>query len=227
MATSIPNFRDVASAVPGSAPALRQGVLLRGAVPRADDHVGTAFEWPPRLVVDLRSAREIEPTHPLNGPDTSVVHAPLLADLEPGQASRSSLGDLYVLMVKASAHELVRVAQAVAATEGPAYVHCAAGKDRTGVAVALMLRLAGVSRADVMADYLASNDHLDAIDARLRPPGQQGPTLYGPRRLMVSADLLDAVMDVWDSHTGGTAGWFEASGGTVDAMSRLRRRLVS
>lgn len=227
MVTTIPNFRDVASLARASGLPLQSGVVLRGAVPAPDDVVAPSYAWPPQLVVDLRSAREVEPHHPLTGLGSAVLHAPLLADLAPGQATRASLGELYVLMVNSSAHELVRVVQAVAHLDGPAYVHCAAGKDRTGVAVALMLRLVGVQRADVMADYLLSNEHLEAIDARLRPPGQQGPTLYGPRRLTVSAELLDAVMDLWDSHEGGTRGWFESVGGTADVVELLRRRLVA
>lgn len=38
--------------------------------------------------------------------------------------------------------------------------HCTAGKDRTGWAAAMLLRLLGVSEEDVLADYLASNEQL-------------------------------------------------------------------
>jgi protein tyrosine/serine phosphatase len=37
-------------------------------------------------------------------------------------------------------------------------VHCAAGKDRTGLSVALAHHVAGVSRDDMLANYLQSND---------------------------------------------------------------------
>ena len=44
------------------------------------------------------------------------------------------------------------------ASEGlPTLVHCSAGKDRTGVASALLLRAAGVEREVVVADYLLTN----------------------------------------------------------------------
>lgn len=42
--------------------------------------------------------------------------------------------------------------------EGALVVHCAAGKDRTGLIVALTHMLAGVHRDDVVADYLLTND---------------------------------------------------------------------
>ena len=45
----------------------------------------------------------------------------------------------------------------LAARDGPSLVHCLAGKDRTGLAVALLHHVLGVSRDDIMADYLLTN----------------------------------------------------------------------
>ncbi|MBA4013550.1 MAG: protein-tyrosine-phosphatase [Phenylobacterium sp.] len=54
----------------------------------------------------------------------------------------------------------------LASTEGAVVVHCAAGKDRTGMICALTHHIAGVHRDDTMADYLATNDAA-AIDKRV------------------------------------------------------------
>lgn len=51
-----------------------------------------------------------------------------------------------------------RYFDAVASTDGPVLVHCAAGKDRTGLIVALTHHLAGVHPDDIVADYLLTND---------------------------------------------------------------------
>ena len=51
-----------------------------------------------------------------------------------------------------------RYFHAIAQTEGAVVVHCAAGKDRTGMICALTHHIAGVHRDDTMADYLATND---------------------------------------------------------------------
>ena len=49
----------------------------------------------------------------------------------------------------------------------PLLFHCSAGKDRTGVAAALILLALGVSRQDVMEDYLLTNTCRAATRAEL------------------------------------------------------------
>eukprot|EP01035_Chromulina_nebulosa_P043547 gene43547-biopygen29751 len=58
----------------------------------------------------------------------------------------------------------------VAEDPGAVLIHCASGKDRTGILVALTHRLAGVHADDLMADFLATNASL-------------GPRLPGLRKL--------------------------------------------
>ena len=51
-----------------------------------------------------------------------------------------------------------RFFQALAAADGAVLIHCAAGKDRTGILTALTHHLAGVHRDDIVGDYLLTND---------------------------------------------------------------------
>lgn len=51
-----------------------------------------------------------------------------------------------------------RYFQALANTDGAVLIHCAAGKDRTGILAALTHHMAGVSEADIVADFLLTND---------------------------------------------------------------------
>ncbi|HEY2659783.1 MAG TPA: tyrosine-protein phosphatase [Caulobacteraceae bacterium] len=59
-----------------------------------------------------------------------------------------------------------RYFSALAATDQAVLIHCHAGKDRTGVLAALTLSLLGVSRADILQDYLETNRH-NRVEARL------------------------------------------------------------
>jgi protein tyrosine/serine phosphatase len=59
-----------------------------------------------------------------------------------------------------------RYFRALADADGPVLVHCAAGKDRTGILCALTHHLAGVSEADIFEDYLLTNEP-ERLAARL------------------------------------------------------------
>lgn len=65
----------------------------------------------------------------------------------------------YVRMVEMFAQGFGTVITGLARSSGlPALFHCAAGKDRTGVLAAVILRMLGVDEADVLKDYLASRE---------------------------------------------------------------------
>jgi protein-tyrosine phosphatase len=51
----------------------------------------------------------------------------------------------------------------------PLVIHCTAGKDRTGLAVALLLLTLGVPEETVVADYTLSNHAFDVLAGRMRP----------------------------------------------------------
>ena len=70
--------------------------------------------------------------------------------------------------------------------DGPSLVHCVAGKDRTGLTVALFHLLLGVHRDDAYADYLLTNQAAD-IDKRL-------PTVAPEMRARYGATLSDAAI---------------------------------
>lgn len=163
------NLRDVAAHAP-----VRPGMLWRSDAPRAHDRrpdgvpgAGDGAPWPPPTVVDLRWAGERrEPTHPLAGPGVDLVDVPMSPRLSPEQQTQMDAGDfslpqLYDVLLDTADDWLPPVVHAAAVGRAPILVHCAAGKDRTGVAVALLLALAGVDDEAIMADYLATNAVLD------------------------------------------------------------------
>lgn len=55
---------------------------------------------------------------------------------------------------------MAQIMRTIANAPGGVLIHCAAGKDRTGVTAALLLLLTGVSKLDVLADYQISYTHL-------------------------------------------------------------------
>jgi protein-tyrosine phosphatase len=114
-----------------------------------------------------------------------------------------------------------------AATEGgtPTLLHCAAGKDRTGFAVALVLHALGVSMDDIMADYLVSRSALGSADPRI--PGLQAlfesrtglplPVAAALPILTVEPEYLRAAFDAIAHEHGGADTWLQAACGLTPA----------
>jgi len=87
--------------------------------------------------------------------------------------------------------------------QGPIVVHCAAGKDRTGLICALTHHVAGVSRDDMMADYLLTNDESRLARKMdfLGPWIEKQVGLTAPREALrvavsVNADYLETAFGV-------------------------------
>lgn len=80
----------------------------------------------------------------------------------------------------------------------PLLFHCSGGKDRTGLAAALFLSAAGVSREVIMNDYLVSRERAElkyAKEIKLKP--ELAPLLT------VKPEYLEAAFDVIDEEFGG------------------------
>jgi protein tyrosine/serine phosphatase len=116
----------------------------------------------------------------------------------------------------------------IAASNGAVLVHCAAGKDRTGVVVALALSAVGVPRDEVVADYVASAERIEAILGRLSasPTYAADSAITDVDRHRPRAATIEGFLDELDAEEGGAAGWPEAHGWTEADQSALRARLV-
>lgn len=108
---------------------------------------------------------------------------------------RVDLAALYYEVLEQSGQSLGRIFQLLAEESGtPAVIHCAAGKDRTGMVSAIILGCLGVSGDDVVADYALSGPHMAAVKQRLR-------------RLPSYGERVDQVPDaVWGAAPGNMAG---------------------
>lgn len=113
------------------------------------------------VVVDLREAIERAPaTHGL-----PIEHVPLYGTAA-GPPLVGSLEGVAQMLLGERMAQLARAVAAIADADGAALVHCAVGKDRTGLVVALALLAAGADRRDVVADYARSADGVDPDRAR-------------------------------------------------------------
>jgi len=114
------------------------------------------------------SGTVIESTHDDGG---EAPHMTFLrtADLTP-DSGRRFMTDTYRRLPFEPSHLdlFARYFQILGETDGPVLIHCAAGKDRTGMLAALTHHLLGVHHDDIVADYLLTNT---AVDLKGRAPG--------------------------------------------------------
>jgi protein tyrosine/serine phosphatase len=125
---------------------------------------------------------------------------------------------------------VVGALRALTASEpGASVVHCAAGKDRTGVVVALTLAVAGVPHEAIVADYAMTADVIDALVAKLAASPtyaedmeQRDIASHTPR-----AETMDRLLTVLDERFDGPVGWLEAHGFGAVERAALKARLRS
>ena len=179
-----PNLRDIGHLPACDGRVVAPHRVLRSAVPAADDVGPEGLTWPPAVVIDLRSPGESEAVHPLAGHGARVVNLPLLSALRPGAAPVDTLHALYLVMLDEASAHLVELVREVGTASGTILIHCAAGKDRTGVSIALLLRLIGVPRRHVVDDYLltAQAEQIDGIGRKAESDCQQEPDIRRQNR---------------------------------------------
>ena len=207
-------------------------------------------------VVDLRSVAEVTSEGP--GPLTAVPsvehvhHSVIPAD---GDAAMLDQGNVAVvsdvLLARrerfasanpddvVSGHYLgyledrpdsvVAALRAIAGTPGAALVHCAAGKDRTGVIVALALLAVGVNRDAVVADYVATAERIHAILARLRSSitYAEGVNQVSDEQHTPRASGMERFLGLIDSRHGGVTRWLADQGFGEPDVDLLRNKLLT
>ena len=163
--TGFYNFREGGGMAAGEG-RVRTQHLLRSDFPQSfgAESVEYMQEVPVSAVIDLRTDPEIE-SQPRYFKDAgfNVVKIPILSgSIKSMMANVPTVSELYQSMIASSPTELAQsiAAIATATQSGAALVHCTAGKDRTGVVIALTQALLGVSDDDTVANYVQTQANL-------------------------------------------------------------------
>ncbi len=245
------NVRDLGGLVTEDGGVVVTGRLLRSDnlqelspadVTRLVDRIGLT------TVVDLRSTveREAEGPAPLDAVDgVRHVHLPVLPEQgaatdvvadalvtrEDQDRSRYPADPLcghYLGYLEDRPDQVVGALRTIAGSGGAVLVHCAAGKDRTGVVVALALSAVGVRPDAIVADYAATGERTEAIVARLgrsptyaRDINTQPPQAHQPR-----PGTMTAFLEQVGSRYGGTHRWLAEHGFDGGDLGLLRAKLL-
>jgi protein-tyrosine phosphatase len=172
------NFRDVGGYETSSGGRLRWRMLFRAAslseLSAAD--VATLRALGLTTVIDLRSRDEVESDRfPVSELPVGFHHLPLVEQaIDPSrqEVTTGRLVERYCEIAELGTPSIARAFALLAERETyPAVVHCLAGKDRTGILIALVLSVLGVSDQTVFADYALSAAAMAVFKERRARPG--------------------------------------------------------
>lgn len=232
---SLVNLRDV-----GGLPIRGGGVTQDDVLYRSDafwpgDEPPTQVKvWPPAVVIDLRSDGELERVRYDWAPPSVFRHHPIhKAAIPTDLRAQGQIVDLYRFLLKEAPDRLATVADIVGGDlDGPALVHCAAGKDRTGIVVASLLLAADVEPEAVIDDYVRTQENMDALIARwaqaARARGREpNPAAFNNNWLVSPREAITEVVDHFENHRGGARGWLLANGANERHVQHWCERITS
>ncbi|WP_344671242.1 tyrosine-protein phosphatase [Catenulispora yoronensis] len=227
------NVRDVGG-YPATGGTVRARILLRGdALHRLDDEARALLaDLTLRTVVDLREDFEARLSpDALDGTGIAVLRMPVFRVTGDsfGKAPEE-LQSVYDHMVDECGPALAAaVAQVATAEAQPILVHCSAGKDRTGVVVAMVLSLLGVADDIIAEDYhltsaFLAEEFTHAVE-QLKAATGLGQRLNGQALACPPELILGALQRMRNSH-GSIEGYLLAHGLTDAHITGLRTTLI-
>jgi protein-tyrosine phosphatase len=227
------NARDIGGYATRDGRLTRWGALIRSDSPSLLTPAGQeALEaYGIRTAIDLRFPHETaaspnpfaDPAHPI-----VYVHISLIepeAEAVPGE----TLAQEYCRWLDHFAATIGRIVTAVArAEDGGVLIHCAGGRDRTGVTTALLLSVAGVPSDTVANDYALSSQYLRPRDEEFlaNGPGTREELEALVAKGLTRAEVMHEVLDHLERRHGGVEAYLLSAGVNRNDLSRIRARLT-
>ncbi|MBK8410940.1 MAG: tyrosine-protein phosphatase [Sandaracinaceae bacterium] len=245
------NLRDLGGLTTQDGHVVRSGLVYRaGALSRLDPRTRAALDdLRLHTIVDLRTPYERErygtsytPAGarlvllPMDSGDLTKTLVPAIKGGRFDQVPLDVLSQINRALVRGAYPQLSVFLRLLATpSRRPLLFHCSHGKDRTGLAAALLLSALGVSWSTVLADYLRSNDtphaHNVAFRRRLhrmapwltRRPWETPNVAPLVRLLSVDAEFLGAALDEMQSSHAGVDGYLGERLGVHPALRETLR----
>ncbi|MEY9929432.1 protein-tyrosine phosphatase [Catenulispora sp. GP43] len=212
--SGIKNARDLGGIPTGSGAVVQPLRLLRTA--RLNRPTGADLAWLAsiglRTVVDLRQPFEIA-AWPDDLGELAVERVNVAPSLD--NEGAGTFFELYLEWLDHSGEAFAGAVHALARPGAlPALVHCTAGKDRTGVLVALVLDVLGVGEKEIVADYLLSHARLSA---------DPGDVIY---QHVITEELITGSLAHVRERFGSAEGYLLAHGVSAEEIAALREGLL-
>lgn len=237
------NFRDVGGVPVGSDRRIRYGVLYRSDTLQfltAEDVVALVDVIGLRTDVDLRLPLELDVEGRGRLEQTEVVlrHLPfeVASAHQAGSANATPILQMadpivthYVDYLSSSPASVVGVVQVLARPDAlPAIVHCAAGKDRTGIAIAMTLAAVGCTTEVIAQEYAAGSHVVAEVMERLRGMRSYGDSIakLPPEASLTPPDYITRFFGIVHERYGSPRDYLKLHGVTDDELDGLFERLT-
>ncbi|MDR7385335.1 tyrosine-protein phosphatase [Promicromonospora iranensis] len=216
------NVRDLGGLPLTGGGTVRERTLVRSESPSflTDDGVVAATAYGFSRIIDLRRPEEIEQYPSRLAELPAHLHVPVQAA---GDPEEGPWVHLYTGLLDRRPELFARAVGAVAdAPEGPVLVHCAAGKDRTGLVVALALSLVGADLDALADDYEITNQRLAP---RYAARAADREVLAG-REIPPTRHVIVGAMEHLRTQHGSVEAYLSRGGLTPGHIRALRSRLI-
>lgn len=244
---SVRNFRDIGGIPTIGNGMIRQGIVFRSANPDSisrDDRIRLR-ELNIRTIIDLRAEHEIK-KHRRSIDHSVTLSLPLdfqkttRERLKPylyKKGTEKILADisnqLYMDILDASAPAFRQIVELLSSDVGsPILIHCFAGKDRTGIMVALILLALGTDRKYIIDDFLKSNDALLPYFRKMLLLRKIISFGFFPSNRMlyvitVKQRNINSIIDRIQNHYGGIEGYLASAGFDISKLKNFRKKLCT
>jgi protein-tyrosine phosphatase len=229
------NARDLGGYATGDGRETRWGAVVRSAALGGLTEAGRAAlaGYGVRAIVDLRLPGELDrEPNPFAEPGDHGIAYTNVSFIDPAAAPPeevTTLAEDYLGMLDRYRGGVADVMAAVAdAPEGGVLIHCAAGKDRTGLIAALLLGLVGVPAATIADDYALTAELLRSRELEWleHGPGERAEREAMVARFAPTAEVMLEVLAGLAERWGGVEPYLLAAGVPRGDLERLRDRLL-
>ena len=259
---SIPNARDLGGIRTTDGSVIKDGMLFRTAYlakASATDIARLSDEYRVTKVIDLRSEYETAKMPDIPVPGAEYAHIEIITlnghlfkGMHAFGQNASSFEEAMALFIMTPAAKMIcdgfyvsfvedpdcqesihAFFREVLSTRGPVLWHCTQGKDRTGLCAALLLYALGVSREEILKDFLLSNvsyaNDIETVGEYVRSRGGAEEEMTCVWTLIgVNEQAFNDALDLIDSRFGGPESYLQNQIRlTAEEKDELRRRYLT
>jgi protein-tyrosine phosphatase len=230
------NARDLGGYPTADGGETRWGTVVRSDSLAALTEAGQAAlaDYGVRAIIDLRlQSEQDEQPNPYAEPGDHGIGYRNVSIIDPAAGfppDTITLAENYLWMLDRFRSQVAEVMAAIAdAPDGAVLIHCAAGKDRTGLISALLLGLVGVPAETIAADYALTAEYLRPRDEEWleHGPGERAEREALAARFAPTAEVMLEVLRGLTGRYGGVEQYLADAGVGPEHVARLRDRLLA